>query len=121
MDFITGYVLGSRMLGKRIGMAASADSFALSLSSEADKLADRVQRLSLVTEALWALLEENGYTRQQLIAKIEEIDRADGSVDGQVIRPPLRCPSCDSAVSVGAMLCQFCGWENPDVDPLAAF
>lgn len=120
MDFISGYVLGSRKLGKRIGMAASAESFAPSFSSEADKLADRVQRLSLVTEALWALLEENGYTREQLIAKIEEIDGADGSVDGHVVRPAIRCPKCDSAVSAGAKLCQFCGWQNPDADPLAA-
>lgn len=121
MDFITGYVLGSRMLGKTIGMSASADSFAPPSSSDIDKLVDRVQRLALVTEALWALLEENGYTREQLIAKIDEIDGADGSIDGHVIRPPLRCPKCDSAVSVGAQSCQFCGWENPDVDPLAAF
>ena len=121
MDFISGYVIGTRMLGKSIGMAASADSFAPPLLSDLDKLEDRVQRLALVTEALWALLEENGYTREQLIAKIEEIDGADGSIDGHVIRPPLRCPKCDSAVSPGAKLCQFCGWTNPDADPLATF
>jgi len=121
MNFITGYVIGSRMLGKSIGMAASADTFAPPLTSDVDKLADRVQRLALVTEAMWALLEENGYTREQLIAKIDEIDGADGSIDGHVIKPPLRCPKCDSAVTVGAKLCQFCGWVNPEVDPLGSF
>lgn len=120
MDFITGYVLGSRMLGKSIGMAASTDSFAPSLSSDADKLLDRIERLALVTEAMWALLEENGYTREQLAAKIAELDGSDGSVDGRLVRPVIRCPSCDSAVSPGAKGCQFCGWQNPDVDPLAA-
>lgn len=121
MNFITGYVIGSRMLGKSIGMAASADTFAPPLTSDVDKLADRVQRLALVTEAMWALLEENGYTREQLIAKIDEIDGADGSIDGHVIKPPLRCPKCDSAVTAGAKLCQFCGWVNPEVDPLGSF
>ena len=119
MNFITGYVLGSRMVGKRIGMVASADTFASSPTSDTDKLTDRLDRMAMVMEAMWSLLEDGGYSREQLIERLEQMDASDGSVDGRVTRPPSRCPQCDSAVTAGSKICQICGWENPDVDPLA--
>ena len=120
MNFITGYVLGSRMVGRRVGMVASAETFAPSSSLDIDKVSDRVDRMAMVMEAMWSLLEEGGYTREQLTARLEELDAADGATDGRISRPPGRCPQCDSAVSAGAKICQICGWQNPDVDPLAS-
>lgn len=107
------------MAGRAASLPSSAEFFAPTLSSDADKLEDRLNRLSIVVEAMWSLLEDAGYSREDLAERIEQVDAADGQTDGRAVRPALRCPQCDSAVAADAALCQFCGWTNPNPDPLA--
>lgn len=119
MSFITGYVLGSRMLGKKLGMTASAQSFSSGASStDVYDLNDRIDRVLMVMEAMWSLLEESGYTREQLAARIEEIDAADGRTDGRSTPSATPCPKCGAALSAGAPSCQFCGYQNPEMNPV---
>ncbi|MDH3539519.1 MAG: hypothetical protein OEP52_05965 [Acidimicrobiia bacterium] len=119
MDFITGYVLGSRMLGKKIGMTASAASFSTgSASGDLHDVHERIDRVLMVIEAMWSLLEESGYTREQLVARIEELDAADGRADGRSTPPAQPCPQCGAAINAGAAICQFCGYGNPDIHPV---
>jgi predicted Zn-ribbon and HTH transcriptional regulator len=77
---------------------------------------DRVDRLSLIVEAMWELLEETGHTEEALRAKLEEIDARDGRVDGKVVRKPVPCRACGSSSPPGRATCQMCGEELSEVD-----
>jgi hypothetical protein len=118
-DFITGYVMGSRQAGKVAGMAASADSFNQGATSKVHDVNDRLDRLVLVVEAMWSLLEESGHTREQLDERIQMMDRADGTQDGRALRKKLRCPECGSMVAEGIGRCQICGKTVGEESPFA--
>lgn len=118
-NFVTGYVMGSRQAGKVAGMSASANAFSGAASSKLHDVNDRLDRLVLVVEAMWSLLEESEYTKEQLDERILEMDRLDGAADGRAVRQTVRCPKCDSAVVQGMGHCQICGTEVGEVSPFA--
>ena len=75
-----------------------------------------LDRLALVTEALWTLLRERaGLTDQQLVERIQEVDLSDGQLDGKVRRPPVDCPACSRKVSRRNRRCLYCGAELPSL------
>ena len=78
---------------------------------------DQFDRILLIIQAMWALMEEQGFTEEQLIAKIQELDSQDGSVDGRVGSAPSDCRECGSKVAAGLTRCQICGSEIPGVTP----
>jgi len=78
---------------------------------------DRVDRLVLVVEAMWSLLEDAGYSAEQLKERIEAMDAADGTVDGKRTAKVAQCRACGSKVAAGLPACQFCGTKVPG-DPL---
>lgn len=119
MGFISGYVLGSRSAGKAAGMAASAGQFGGSDLSRIYDLDDRIDRLTLVIQAMWSLLEEQGMTPEQLQARVLELDESDGQIDGKVTSAAKTCPECGAKVSPGVGKCQFCGHEMGDPSPFA--
>jgi hypothetical protein len=65
----------------------------------------------MIVRAMWALMEDQGQTADQLIAKLEEIDLLDGTIDDRVRPKVVDCPSCHSKVAVGLKACQFCGTQ----------
>ena len=107
-----GYLMGSRTASRAAAAAASmpppgvAESRVLSVD-------ERVDRLSLIVEAMWELLEEAGYSEDALQAKVEEIDARDGRTDGKVTRPPVQCRKCGSSSPAGRTTCQMCGEPLP--------
>ena len=119
-NFIAGYVLGTRQAGKAAGLAASAAQFSKTGSaSDTADLNMRVDRLTLVVEAMWSILEADGHTQEELMDRIAELDAEDGSEDGRRLSPPVECPHCRAKVSRGLSVCQFCGTTIEDVDPFA--
>ncbi len=109
-DFLMGYVLGERAASRAAAFSRSAGAAAGSTGAgEIYDLDLRVDRLLLVVDAMWSLLRENGYSDEDLAARIRELDEADGSLDGRKTPQPTRCPSCDSMVQVGRSTCAFCG------------
>ena len=72
----------------------------------------RIDRLTLVNEALWTLLKEaSNLTEEHLTNRVRELDESDGQGDG-VFKPPAhRCTNCDAAVGHGRRTCMFCGAE----------
>lgn len=115
MGFIAGYVLGARNKARASGLAASADTFAaIGQAASMDRMNERVDRLVLVVQAMWSLLEENGYTAEDLQLRISALDAADGVADGTITRQPRRCPSCGAMVGAGLDHCQFCGHAFAD-------
>ena len=117
LDFIAGYVLGARGAGRAAGMASSAASFAASPTAKIQALDDRIDRLMLVVEGMWSLLEESGYTADQLMERIEALDAGDGQVDGHSAKSAGRCQECRAVLGRGLSNCQFCGHPTGLVDP----
>jgi hypothetical protein len=83
-------------------------------------LEGQVERLLLVTEALWTILkEQHGFDEQDLLRRIVQIDLKDGRLDGRVAAsPPEACPKCQRPVSRKSVRCMFCG-EPMLFDPFA--
>lgn len=119
--FIGGYVLGSRSLGKKLSAMSASEASALSSRQRNDvfDLHDRIDRLTLVVGAMWSLLEENGYTGDDLIARMEQLDAGDGEADGKISPGAEPCPQCGAMVTSGQPICQFCGHAGPDTDPIS--
>jgi hypothetical protein len=74
---------------------------------------ERVDRLLLVVDAMWSLLEEGGYTDEQLKERIEQIDSSDGVVDGRRRPQGRHCRECGTKVPADLPTCQFCGTAVP--------
>jgi hypothetical protein len=121
LTFLTGYILGQHgVQSARVASSASVRSGAS--VNDIEDLNDRVDRLILVVDAMWSLLEEGGFSDVQLRRRIAEIDRQDGKEDGKRRDLAATCTSCGSKVPVGRATCQFCGADAPideDQSPLS--
>ena len=76
-----------------IGAEITADQArlrAIGVEGKLDAVTFDIERLLMITEALWMLLKkEHGYTDDVLLQRIREIDLRDGELDGRVaVRPP---------------------------------
>ena len=73
-----------------------------------------VDKLFMITQALWTLLQEqHGYTDEQLIQRIQEIDMQDGKLDGKVAKEKIRpdCPQRGRKLMGNRPVCLYCGAE----------
>jgi ribosomal protein S27AE len=69
-----------------------------------------VEKLFMITEALWGLLkEQHGYEDEQLARMIEGIDLRDGKLDGRVARQNPDCPQCGRTLLGTHPVCLYCG------------
>ncbi len=113
---------GRGSLSKKISALAATDAIAISSRQRNDvyELHDRIDRLTLVVGAMWSLLEEHGYSGDDLIARMQELDAGDGDPDGRVSPGSAPCVQCGAMVAGDQASCQFCGMVNPHTDPLSA-
>ena len=81
--------------------------------SETEELKFDVEKLLMITEALWIILREQlGYDEDELIRRVQEIDMRDGRLDGKVkatINPD--CPECGRKLIGKRPKCLYCGVE----------
>ena len=70
-----------------------------------------VEKLFMITEALWMILkEQHGYTDEQLAEMIQNIDLRDGQLDGKVAKQPNPpCPQCGRTLMGKHPVCLYCG------------
>ena len=102
-------------------MASAAHGQALDASAKADQantqiefLARDVERLSMVTQALWQILkDEHGYDDEVLRKKVMEIDLADRTEGGHAPQP---CDQCHRPLARRHAHCLYCGAARK-VDP----
>jgi len=120
LTFLTGYVLGQHGAQSARLASISANRSGTGVKDVLD-LHDRVDRLILVVDGMWSLLEDAGYTDEQLRERIQEIDLADGTEDGRRTQLATQCFGCDAKVAPGLGSCQFCGTPVPQDhhDPLS--
>jgi hypothetical protein len=91
--------------------AVAAQGTAREASTKADLLAHDIDRLLLITEAMWTLMkQEHGYADDVLTKLIEEIEGKRVIMDGVTVKdPPQPCPSCGKINSANRMFCIYCG------------
>jgi hypothetical protein len=118
LPFVIGYSSGSRTASRAASLARSiAAADGTHHTNRIEDLNERIDAMALIIRGMWSLLEESGYTADQLLDKMEEIDLADGTADGQVTPRPIDCRSCGSKVAPGLDKCQFCGTPVAGGDP----
>ena len=96
------------------GMAAdvtAAEGAAREARTDVELLKHDVNRLLLITEALWTFLKrQHGYTDDDLRNLIQEIDLRDGKPDAQTAKEqPLQCPKCGRPNAAKRAFCMYCG------------
>jgi hypothetical protein len=112
LEYFIGYSMGERSASRAASLARSAAVADGTLhSNRIEDLNERIDKLLMIVRAMWALMEEQGMTADQLMEKLEEIDLEDGVADGRVRPPLVECPSCQSKVAPGLRNCQLCGTE----------
>ena len=85
----------------------------LALVSKVEYLEDKIDRLTLITQALWEILQTKvGIEESELTALIEEIDLRDGKLDGKLSKTPQKCSKCNQSVSVKTNVCFYCGHKE---------
>ncbi len=78
--------------------------------SDVEAIALRLDRLALLTEALWVLLRDKyDVDDEELLSIAREIDLSDGRLDGKVRREPVECHACRRVVSNRHVQCLYCG------------
>jgi hypothetical protein len=110
-----GYLARQNIVAKRAGITAErAAEKATQARSQLELMRMDIDRLFMISEALWTLLrDEHGYTDDQLIQKVKEIDMGDGHLNGKPAKqPPSTCSQCGRAMSARRTTCVFCGTEN---------
>jgi hypothetical protein len=116
---INPYLFGVPAVAARAGYgvvsAQNAEVNADRARSEVQQIEQRFDRLILVNMALWSLLQEKtGLTEQDLLDRVQEIDLADGQLDGKARKPVVKCPDCDRVMSSRHKRCLYCGAERLD-------
>ena len=91
--------------------AANARSDARDALNATELMQHDINRLLIITEALWTLLKkEHGYTDEILADLVKTIDLRDGKLDGKVATPPpAPCPKCGKINSSKRTQCIYCG------------
>lgn len=106
------YGLYFPQVGQPSGIDRSARAKASQAKAESLYLEHQVERLLMITEALWEMLkEQHGYTDKELITRVQNIDLRDGVLDGKVAAKSKvdTCSSCRRKLSRRHTICIYCG------------
>lgn len=85
-----------------------------SARDEIDLLHARLDRLTLINEAMWQLLAETtGLTMAHLEHRVYAVDMQDGNHDGRRQPQPSDCTSCGAKIHPTANICTYCSAQAP--------
>ncbi|MEM0924735.1 MAG: hypothetical protein AAGJ83_01735 [Planctomycetota bacterium] len=94
------------------GMAQAAHSAADRVRTENESLGVDIEKLFLITQALWTIMkDQHGYTDEELAKKVTELDLLDGKLDGKLEKSPERpdCDKCGRKLMARRNICMYCG------------
>jgi hypothetical protein len=105
------YSLFTRTDPVALATAQSARVDARRADSRAEALELDVERLLMISEALWTILKEkHGYSDDDLRQRIMDIDLRDGKLDGRLAdSAPGKCPQCERPLMKRRPRCMYCG------------
>ena len=90
--------------------ASRSESKATSAKMDLRFIKDRMDKLLLVSMALWELLKDRTeLTEEDLMNKVQEIDLRDGQSDGKISKTVMKCPKCNRTMSPRHKKCLYCG------------
>ena len=75
-----------------------------------------IEKLFMITEALWEILkQQHGYTDDQLVEMIQEVDLRDGKLDGKVAKSGERpiYHAWGRTLIRNQISCLYCGADAP--------
>ena len=76
------------------------------------ELEKRLNRITLVSQARWELIRDHtGWTDDEILERIQEIDLRDGKLDGKLGASVTDCPNCNAKVNSRRGYCMICGTE----------
>jgi hypothetical protein len=85
----------------------------LEVSHEVAVLRQRLDRLEMITEALWSVLKSRtDASEADALRLIEEIDMRDGKLNGRTVSVPQNCAKCSRVASSTTGICPYCGAQN---------
>jgi hypothetical protein len=95
--------------------AASAESAAREAQTNVEIFQHDIDRLLLVTEALWTLMkQQNGYTDDVLVGLIQQIEKEKAAANANATKdPPAPCPFCGRLNTATRSFCMYCGKALP--------
>jgi hypothetical protein len=95
--------------------ATEARADAREAKTETELMRADIERLLMITEALWNFLKkEHGYSDEDLVDAITEIDMRDGVLDGKSGKSaPQTCPNCGRVNARGRPNSIYCGKPVP--------
>ena len=95
--------------------ASEAKTAAREAQTKVELLTHDIDRLLLISEALWTLMQQqHGCADDALIKMIEAIEQKKTNAQGVAIKdPPQLCPSCHRPNSAGRLFCIYCGEPVP--------
>lgn len=90
--------------------ASDAEKRTQEVRVDVHELQARLERLSLLCQAMWELLSERGQlTNNELMRRVLEVDARDGSTDGKIGARIVDCPRCQNKVNSRRPRCVVCG------------
>lgn len=91
--------------------AERANGKANHAQEEINALNWKVEKLTMITEALWRIVKKSQNLDDEFLKKlVDEIDLADGKLDGKVAKTaPTKCPTCLRVMSNKIKKCVYCG------------
>lgn len=117
LEFVIGYSVGTQGQARAASLARSMEAAQGSKHSErVEQVNEKAENLGVIVKAMWSLLEDNGYTGDQLMDRIEKIQAQEKAEREDGIPSATRCRSCDSMVANGLPNCQYCGAAMPLTD-----
>ncbi|MEO1007916.1 MAG: hypothetical protein AAFX79_05075 [Planctomycetota bacterium] len=76
------------------------------------RLEDRIDQLVLINMAMWSILSEKARVGEdELIARVEALDLADGQADGKMRVAIMDCQACGRRLNIRHQKCLYCGAE----------
>jgi len=95
---------------------ARASRMASEVRAQNESMEYDIEKLFMITEAMWEILKyQHGYTDEQLVQMIQDIDLRDGKLNGKVASPAERpeCAQCGRTIIRRQARCLYCGAPAP--------
>lgn len=110
MDDIVWNLFQQQQIHDAGEQARDAHHKVASTQGDLTELTNRVERLSLLCQAMWELLSQHTkISNNDLIRKVVEVDTRDGLKDGKIAPRVIQCPKCKNNVNTRHPRCVVCG------------
>lgn len=115
LEFVLGYHMGARGQARAASLAKGMESIQhTSSASRIEQVNEKVENIGVILKAMWSLLEEQGYSAEDLMDRIEEIEKRIHEEMNDGVPDAKPCRECGAMVARGLPRCQHCGAEARD-------